>query len=276
MSFRPMMASDVRRLSAGSYEERARLRESLALEAADRLGVPGTPEVVATFDDRVVLQADGRFWTLRSKNDEFVEAVEEPVRTVDHRNVGPYLRAQALAAADAFLNGQVSESKKLLRDAMPFLPSTTQEADRNTLSEVLSVLDGPSIWRATYEARLQYIEDVVGQQRLSEIRQLSESEHTIEELERRLFRAHRRASKALRTMNKSHKLAPKLESFATDLVKWSVRLEELVESAREKLANLTAASTLRDKLASRLPAIEASSAFVEEAASRLRTESTTA
>lgn len=162
-------ASDLRRLTHGSYEHKIARNRDVILEgvAQESGSSPADLSILSTYDEcAVVVGENGKFWRVHleaadSGDVHVVRITEEPVDALDVTNVGAALENGADRAVKAFMRGDLDAVKEQLSQLVSLTPSTSEEDGQAAISTLDSVFSSGRAWKRIYEERKSQIDRFV-------------------------------------------------------------------------------------------------------------------
>lgn len=301
-------ASDLRRLTFGSYEQKiAQLRESILTGTAEISGVRvESLDLLATFEKRAVVSGpDNKFFavTLETADDGDVHVVAcapEKVDVIDSTRMGAFIEAEVGAAVDAWFKGDVSAAVARISSVMPYVASTTEGDEKQALASLASHTEAVyRPWRRMFESRKTHIHRFVvnhfarlestklaakyrklydgslAESTLDGYESIVENDLAIVQNRYKLLAAEtsaavdRAAGPLEKAKGTSNDTIQLYSGFAEDLILDLAGVERLAERVSTRVSSISGRGRLRDLLAEALHQYEVASRFVVEVAERL-------
>ena len=299
-------ATDLRRVTQGSYEQRmSRIHEAVISKLVDKFECESTDvKVLATFDEDVVAQVDGKVHRVRVQESDtgdvhVVSCVEEDVPVYNLDNAHEFVEAEVGLAVDQYLKGDITGAKVRIESVLPYVSSTPKGSEDTVLHTVESALSASRLWKRIYEQRKSQITkyvvnhlEAIEANRLEpkfsklsdglveESDQSSYSDLVNEDLEYVLSRyeslrsniqeAVDAAEDGLEKAKKSgSEVVDVYERFSEDLLNDLDRINNLNKRVLGKVTSVAGRGKLRDTLAEDLYTMEVAGRFITEVSTRL-------
>lgn len=157
ISNRYVPTGEVKRITVGSFEERARLIESAANSDSVRLfGVQIESKVVGTFPAHaVVLSEDGKCirvkYEINGNVAKLLSFDRVAVDTVEERK--NLSNTQAKEAATLLSQGRISEAKAAIKHLVALVDSTSPQQDDQIIDAMISFRRADRPWKATFREK---------------------------------------------------------------------------------------------------------------------------
>lgn len=301
-------ASDLRRLTFGSYEQKiVQLKDSILAGVSEQIKVDAAKlSLIATFPDRAVVEGpNSSFYNvkLESSDDGSVHVVgveKEKVEVIEPSRMGQWIESEVERAVDAWMKGDVSRARETLEGVLPHVPSTSEGDEAQVLVTVESKLSTPyRPWRRLYEERKSNIhrfvvnhfealeatklapkyrklyDGSIHESKLGGYEEIVENDLAIV-MARYLKLSVDTTAAVDRARATAQKVAGSGDSsiqlysgFAEDLVHDLAGVVRLAERATTRVGSVSGRGRLRDALAENLHQYEVASRFVVEVADRL-------
>jgi len=296
-------ASELRRISTGSYEEKI---EAVRGVVVDHLReVLGTSEVkvVATHSDHVVAHAGGCFHRVDLKTSDKgatrvvdvgalqVETYEEPTK---------FATKEAERVVDLFFHGAVDQAQEKLVGIIPLVITDQKRDEDQRVEGVEELIGADRPWRTLFEERSAQLKEFIldelevleahrpqpkyralyegsiDESKLGSYADLVEEDleimlDRIEAVRETTLTAFKRARPALRESG-DDEVFPMYEQFAVDLIDDLGTVHEAGSRAAFEIEDVGCRGKLRDRLAESIHNYEVASRFVVAVAQRLTAE----
>lgn len=156
ISNRYVPTGEVKRITVGSFEERARLIESAVNSDAVRLfGTQVESKVVGTFPGHaVVLAEDGACVRVKYEingNVAKLLSFDRVADTVESRH--SFLNVQAKEAATLLSQGRISEAKAVIKHLATLVDSASPQQDDQIVDAMISFRRADRPWKATFREK---------------------------------------------------------------------------------------------------------------------------
>lgn len=295
--------SELRRINAGSFEERV---ESLQAPAIEYLREAfGTNDVilVATHSDHVVAHACGSFHKVALAESDsgkvYVTGVQ-PLHVETYEEASKFAAVEAEQVVDLFFQGAVDKAQERLAGLIPLVRTDQARDDAQRHAVVESTLNRERPWKSLFKERASHLKRFI----LDELSDLEE--HRLQSKYRALYEGSIDESKldgyaglveedletvldrieaVYETTSKAFDQArpaledtdgddafPMYENFATDLINDLRAVHEAASQASFEIENVACRGKLRDTLAESVHNYEVASRFVVAVANRLTAE----